>query len=82
VTLDEAADTPAREVMRKYRVTKGKRDLYAEYEAANKERFDEAYRLMVDENASNYEVSRQCGFGTGTVQRIRRRRVEKVDHIY
>ena len=63
-------------------VTKGKRDLVAEFEEKNKERIDKAVKLMKNEQASNYEVMRQCGFSGHVVKRIRKQRVEMVDHPF
>lgn len=66
----------------KHRVTKGKRNLVAEFEEKNKERIDEAVRLMKEEGASNYEVRRQVGFSQPVVHRIRKQRVDMVDHVF
>lgn len=66
----------------KHKVTKGRRNLVAEFEEKNKDRIDEAVRLMRDENASNYEVIRHVGFSQHVVHRIRKQRVDMVDHPF
>ena len=66
----------------KHSVTKGRRNLVAEFEEKNKDRIDKAVEMMGSENASNYEVMRQCGLSQHVVRRIRRKRVEKVDHVF
>ena len=66
----------------KHSVTKGRRNLVAEFEEKNKDRIDKAVEMMRNESASNHEVARQCGFSQRVVQRIRRKRVEKVDHVF
>lgn len=66
----------------KHTVTKGRRDLVAEFEEKNKDRIDEAVNLMKNESASNYEVMRQVGFSQHVVKRIRKQRVDMVDHPF
>lgn len=66
----------------KHRVTKGRRDLVAEFEEKNKDRIDKAVHLIKNENASNYEVMRQVGFSRHVVHRIRKQRVDMVDHPF
>ena len=66
----------------RHAVTKGKRDLVAEFEEKNKDRIGKAVELMKNEQASNYEVTRQCGLSPHVVKRIRKQRVEMVDHPF
>ena len=66
----------------KHTVTKGKRNLIAEFEEKNKDRIDKAVRLMKDNQASNYEVMRECGLAQHVVRRIRKQRVEMTDHPF
>ena len=66
----------------KHTVTKGRRDLVAEFEEKNKDRIDKAVNLMKNENASNYEVIRRVGFSQHVVKRIRKQRVDMVDHPF
>lgn len=66
----------------KHTVTKGKRNLIAEFEEKNKDRIDKAVRMMKDNQASNYEVMRQCGLAQHVVRRIRKQRVEMTDHPF
>ena len=66
----------------KHTVTKGRRNLIAEFEEKNKDRIDEAVKLMKNEQASNYEAMRQCGLSGHVVKRIRKQRVEMVDHPF
>ena len=66
----------------KHQVTKGRRDLVAEFEEKNKDRIDKAVNLMKNESASNHEVMRQCGFCLRIVSRIRKQRVDMVDHPF
>ena len=65
----------------KHRVTKGKRNLVAEFEEKNKDRIDKAVHLMKNEQASNYEVTRQTGLSHHVVSRVRKQRVEMVCHV-
>ena len=65
----------------KYKVTKGRRDLVAEFEWKNKDRIDKAVHLMKNEQASNYEVTRQTGLSHHVVNRVRKQRVEMVCHV-
>ena len=66
----------------KHTVTKGRRNLVAEFEEKNKDRIDKAVALMKNEQASNYEVMRQCGLSGHVVKRIRKQRVEMTDHPF
>ena len=66
----------------KHKVTKGKRDLQAEFDEKNKDKINDAVRIMKDEGGSIYEVMRQTGLGQGVARRIRKTRVEKVNHPF
>lgn len=66
----------------KHTVTKGRRNLIAEFEEKNKDRIDKAVRLMKDNQASNYKVMRECGLAQHVVRRIRKQRVEMTDHPF
>ena len=66
----------------KHTVTKGRRNLIAEFEKKNKDRIDKAVALMKNEQASNYEVMRQCGLSYHVVKRIRKQRIEMADHPF
>ena len=66
----------------KYKVTKGRRDFVAEFEEKNKDRIDKAIDLMKNEQASNYEVTRQTGLSHHVVSRVRKQRVDIVDHPF
>ena len=66
----------------KHTVTKGRRNLIAEFEEKNKDRIDTAVRLMKDNQASNYEVMRECKLSQHVVRRIRKQRVEMTDHPF
>lgn len=66
----------------RHTVTKGKRDLIAEFEEKIKNRIDKAVRMMTDNKASNYKVMRECKFAQHVARRIRKQWVEKVDHIF
>lgn len=63
-------------------VTKGRRNLIAEFEEKHQVRVDKAVRMMKDQQASNYEVMRECGFAQHVVRRIRKQRVEMTDHPF
>jgi hypothetical protein len=66
----------------KHTVTKGRRNLIAEFEEKNKDRIDKAVRMMKDNQASNHEVMRVCKFAYHVVRRIRKQRVEMTDHPF
>lgn len=66
----------------KHKVTKGKRDLQAEFDEKNKDKINDAVRIMKDEDGSIYEVMRQTGLGQGVARRIRKTLVEKVNHPF
>ena len=66
----------------KHRVTKGKRNLVAEFEEKNKDRINKAVKLMKYHSSSNLEVMRECKLALHVVRRIRKQRVEKVDHPF
>lgn len=66
----------------KHTVTKGRRNLIAEFEEKNKDRIDKAVRMMTNNQASNYEVMRKCGLAQHVVSRIRKQRVEMTDHPF
>ena len=66
----------------KHTVTKGRRNLIAEFEEKHRERIDKAVRMMKDQQSSNYEVMRECGFAQHVVRRIRKQRVEMTDHPF
>ena len=51
-------------------------------EEKNKDRIDKAVALMKNEQASNYEVTRECGLAQHVVRRIRKQRVEMTDHPF
>jgi hypothetical protein len=66
----------------KHTVTKGRRNLVAEFEEKNKDRISKAVRMMKDLQSSNYEVTRECGLSRDVVRRIRKQRVEMTDHPF
>ena len=66
----------------RHSVTKGKRNLVAEFEEKNKDKINKAVSLMKNEHASNYEVMRQCKLSQHVVKRIRKQRVEFADHPF
>ena len=66
----------------RHRVTKGKRNLVAEFESKNKDRIDKSVDLMKNEQASNPEVTRQTGLSHHVVSRVRKQRVEFADHPF
>jgi len=66
----------------RHTVTKGKRNLVAEFEEKNKDRIDKAVWMMADNQASNYEVMRGTGLALHVVRRTRKQRVEMTDHPF
>jgi len=79
----EVTETPEERAARnKHRVFKGPLNLIQRFEETNKDRIDEAVRMMVEDNASNHEVIKTCHLGSRVVQRIRRTRVEHAEHPF